>query len=104
VSWSARADGVLALMDRFEANHPREQPHFYLSLLGTHPGHRGIGKGMRLLATNLATIDELNLPAYLESSNPVNDRRYEQLGFVGIGEFTAPGDGPRVGRMWRESR
>jgi GNAT superfamily N-acetyltransferase len=100
----ARADGVLALMDRFEANHPREQPHFYLSLLGTHPGHRGIGKGMRLLATNLATIDELNLPAYLESSNPVNDRRYEQLGFVGIGEFTAPGDGPRVGRMWRESR
>jgi GNAT superfamily N-acetyltransferase len=100
----ARADEVLALMDRFEANHPREQPHFYLSLLGTHPGHRGRGRGMGLLATNLATIDELNLPAYLESSNPVNDRRYGQLGFADIGEFTAPGDGPRIGRMWRKAR
>lgn len=100
----SHADEVLGLFNHFDANHPRHEPHFYLSLLGTHPDHRGKGKGMGLLATNLAAIDELHLPAYLESSNRANDRRYERLGFVGIGEFVAPSDGPTVGRMWRDSR
>ena len=59
---------------------------------------------MGLLAENLARIDELRLPAYLESSNRANDRRYERLGFVQIGEFSAPGDGPTVGCMWRDPR
>lgn len=100
----SRADDVLELFDRFDANHPRRQPHFYLSLLGTHPDHRGQGKGMGLLAANLARIDELHLPAYLESSNRANDPRYQRLGFVEISEFAAPGDGPTVGCMWRDPR
>jgi hypothetical protein len=33
-----------------------------------------------------------------------NDRRYERLGFVEIGEFPAPGSGPTVGCMWRDPR
>jgi hypothetical protein len=98
----SRADEVLALFERFDANHPRHEPHFYLSLLGTHPAHPGQAKGMGLLAANLAAINELRQPAYLESSNRVNDHRYERLGFVDIGEFAAPGDGPTVGCMRRE--
>ena len=39
----SHADHVLALLDRFDANHPRDTPHYYLSLLGTHPDHRGRG-------------------------------------------------------------
>ena len=89
-------------MDRFEENHPREEPHYYLSLLGTHPDHRGQGKGMRLLAANLAEIDAEGMPAYLESSNRANDHRYERLGFVQIGEFAAPGGQPTVACMWRD--
>jgi GNAT superfamily N-acetyltransferase len=100
----SHADTVLELFDRFDANHPRQEPHFYLSLLGTHPDHRGQGKGMGLLAANLAKIDELHVPAYLESSNRANDRRYERLGFVAVGEFAAPGGGPTVGCMWRDPR
>jgi GNAT superfamily N-acetyltransferase len=100
----SHADDVLALFERFDTNHPRHRSHFYLSLLGTHPDHRGQGKGMGLLAANLAAIDELRLPAYLESSNRENDRRYARLGFVGIGEFAAPGGGPTVGCMWRNAR
>jgi GNAT superfamily N-acetyltransferase len=100
----AHADDVLTLLERFEANHPQHRPHYYLSLLGTHPDHRGRGKGMGLLADNLARIDELGLPTYLESSNPVNDQRYERLGFVRVGEFSAPGDGPTVACMWCEPR
>ena len=70
-----RADAVLMLLERFDANHPRDVTHYYLSLLGTHPDHRGQGKGMGLLAANLAAIDELGLPTYLESSNRANDHR-----------------------------
>jgi GNAT superfamily N-acetyltransferase len=98
------ADDVLTLVDRFEENHPREEPHYYLSLLGTHPGHRGQGKGMGLLAANLAEIDAEAMPAYLESSNRANDHRYERLGFVHTGEFAAPGGQPTVACMWRDPR
>jgi GNAT superfamily N-acetyltransferase len=100
----SHADDVLALLDQFEANHPRHAPHHYLSLLGTHPDHRGRGKGMGLLAANLAQIDELGSPAYLESSNRANDHRYERLGFVQVGEFAAPSGGPTVACMWRDPR
>jgi GNAT superfamily N-acetyltransferase len=100
----SHADDVLMLLDRFEANHPRHTPHFYLSLLGTHPDHRGHGKGMGLLAANLAQIDEQGSPAYLESSNRANDHRYERLGFVNVGEFAAPAGWPTVACMWRDPR
>jgi GNAT superfamily N-acetyltransferase len=100
----SHADDVLALLERFDTNHPRHEPHFYLSLLGTHPDHRGRGKGMGLLAANLAAIDNMSLPVYLESSNRANDHRYERLGFVAVGEFAAPSGGPTVGCMWRDPR
>jgi GNAT superfamily N-acetyltransferase len=98
----SHADNVLTLLDRFDSNHPRQPPHYFLSLLGTHPDHRGKGKGMGLLTANLARIDQLGMPAYLESSNRANDHRYERLGFTQIGEFEAPAGGPTVGCMWRE--
>ena len=43
-----------------------------------------------LLAENLALIDAESMPAYLESSNPENDRRYERLGFAKVGRVPAP--------------
>lgn len=97
-----RADTILELFERFELHHPRQQPHFYLNFLATHPDHRGSGKGMRLLAENLAMIDKLGMPAYLESSNRSNDRRYERVGFVVIDEFSTGPGGPSVGCMWRD--
>ena len=45
---------------------------WYLSLLGTHPDHRGHGFGMRLLAENLKVVDTERTPAFLESTNPIN--------------------------------
>jgi GNAT superfamily N-acetyltransferase len=89
---------------RFEAAHPRERDHYYLSLLGTHPDHRGDGLGMGLLADNLSGIDAEGAPAFLESSNPANDHRYERLHFVRCGSFELGEDGPSVAQMWREPR
>jgi GNAT superfamily N-acetyltransferase len=98
------AGAVLELIERFEERHPSEPPHYYLGLLGTHPDHRGQGRGMGLLAANLAEIDSEGMPAYLESTNRANDRRYARLGFSLVGEFGPPGGEPTVGCMWREAR
>jgi GNAT superfamily N-acetyltransferase len=100
----SRAPEILELLERFEASHPREQPHYYLSLLGTHPDHRGSGLGMALLADNLARTDAEGVPAYLESSNPRNNKRYERLGFRQVGEFTTPAGEHTVATMWREAQ
>jgi GNAT superfamily N-acetyltransferase len=97
-----RAPAVMQLLAQFEASHPRAEPHYYLSLLGTHDDHRGKGMGMALLRENLARIDVEHLPAYLESTNPSNIGRYEGVGFVPLGEFSAPG-GPTATTMWREA-
>ena len=97
-----RATAVLGLLDRFETARP-DEPHHYLTLLGTADRYRGRGLGMTLLAQCLQDIDDEGLPAYLESSNPANDARYEARGFRRIGEFTRPDEGHTVARMWRDA-
>ena len=97
-----RFDLLEQVFARFEASHPRDRDHFYLSLLGTHTDHRGRGIGMELLAANLSDIDALQMPAYLESTNPKNLARYESVGFEICGTFDLPDDGPTVTTMWRE--
>ena len=97
-----RAPEVLELLESFDSNHPAEPPHFYLSLLGTNPRHRGEGLGMALLAENLAAIDIEAAPAYLESSNAANDFRYEGCGFRRIGGFDRPDGQTTAATMWRE--
>ena len=92
------------LIKQFEANHRLEVPHAYLSLLATHPDWRGRGLGMSLLADDLRRLDELHLPAWLESTNPANDNRYRAVGFERAGEFRTV-DGERViTTMWRPAR
>lgn len=97
-----RAELLEEVFGCFEASHPRDPDHFYLSLLGTHPDHQGLGLGTRLLMANLRDIDAVHMPAYLESTNPRNLRRYESVGFEVRGTFDLPDDGPTVTTMWRE--
>jgi GNAT superfamily N-acetyltransferase len=98
-----RSAEVLELLERFESSHPNGPPHYYLSLLGVHPDHRGKGLGMGLLAENLRSIDAEGVPAYLESTNSANDSRYAGLGFVRVGEFSTPDESVTVATMWREA-
>lgn len=97
------AGSYFELLDAVHAAHPRDEPHYFLTLFGTHPDHRGHGLGMRLLADSLEMVDAEHQPAYLESSNPANDRRYASLGFDPIGEITCP-DGQIITTMWRQAR
>jgi hypothetical protein len=59
---------------------------------------------MLLLGDNLRRIDAEGMAAFLESSNPANDHRYERLGFTRCGEFQLGEDGPKVTQMWRDRR
>jgi ribosomal protein S18 acetylase RimI-like enzyme len=99
----ADAGRVLAAVEQFGEAHPRDEPHYYLSLLGTDPARRGHGHGLALLAANLELIDAERTPAYLEASNPANVPLYERYGFERIGSFELAG-GPVVHTMWRAAR
>lgn len=90
------------LYSLFDDAHPEEPAHMYLSLLATHPDHRGQGIGQRLLAEDLARFDADGLPAYLESTNPANDHRYARAGFRPVGRFRSVIDGAPVTTMWRD--
>lgn len=99
----ASAQAMFELWERFAANHPQVEPHAYLSLLATHPDHRGRGIGQRLLAEHLDCLDADGVPAFLESTNPANDHRYERAGFRRIGGFTSVLDDAPISTMWRPS-
>ena len=94
-------DAIHVLYERFEASRAARPGHAYLSLLATHPDHRGRGVGQALLAADLAHWDGLDVPAYLESTNPANDHRYERAGFRPIGGFAAVLDDARITAFWR---
>lgn len=99
-----RLEAFAELWARFEAAHPREVPHAYLTILATHPQHRGHGYAQQMVACALARYDEAGLPAYLESSNDGNDRRYERLGFRTIGQVVPPLEPDRrIATMWHEA-
>ncbi len=92
---------LFALYERFEASRAPLGDHAYLSLLATHPEHRGRGVGQQLLAACLAEWDAADVPAYLESTNPANDHRYARAGFQPIGGFDAVRNDARITAMWR---
>ncbi len=97
----AGIDALHELFGRFEASRAGRPAHYYLSLLATHPDQRGKGVGQRLLAEDLAGWDGLGVPAYLESTNPANDHRYERAGFRADGGFRAVRDDAWISAMWR---
>jgi predicted GNAT family acetyltransferase len=59
---------------------------------------------MALLAADLDRLDALRLPAYLESTNPANDRRYQGVGFEPVGQFRTVDDQRVITTMWRAAR
>jgi len=98
------ASRVFGVMEAFEEAHPRREPHYVLTLLGTDVAQQGHGYGLKLLEETLAVVDADAMPAYLEASNPVNVGLYARYGFEVFGSFTLPFGGPDVTTMWRPAR
>jgi ribosomal protein S18 acetylase RimI-like enzyme len=95
------APRALDAFGALDAHRPHDEPHFYLSLLGTASSHRGHGYGLALLADCLREIDERAMPAYLESSNHANVALYARHGFEPHGVIAIPNGGPEITTMWR---
>jgi GNAT superfamily N-acetyltransferase len=98
-SLGGRAAAVLEAFERFAEARPTE-PHYYLTLLGTDPAHRGRGLAQRLLSANLERVDAAGAPAYLEAADELVSF-YEGFGFRVLTRFALDG-GPTVNGMWRE--
>lgn len=85
----------IALTISTERRRPK-QPHWYLSTIGAVS--KGHGIGTTLLRHRLEQIDG---PAYLESSNIANNPLYERFGFKVTGEIHLPLGGPTMWTMFR---
>jgi ribosomal protein S18 acetylase RimI-like enzyme len=72
---------TFAQMDKF---HPVE-PCWHLAFVATDPAFQGKGLGTALLTASLKKCDDEGMPAYLETSNVVNQSLYRRFGFEQIG-------------------
>jgi ribosomal protein S18 acetylase RimI-like enzyme len=82
-------------------HHHPDDPHYFLSILGTDPAHQNDGIGSALMALVLQSCDANGIPAYLENSNERNTAFYSQHGFRLTGELRLP-NGPPLWLMWRD--
>ncbi len=83
-----------------ERHHP-EEPHYYLSVIGTDPEVQGTGIGSALLAPVLERCDAERTPAFLECSQEGNVRFYSRHGFAVRERVELPDGGPPLWLMWR---
>ncbi len=75
-----RRSTVFGLLEALARFHPHG-PHWYLPMIGVDPAHQGQGLGTTLLRDTLMHVDDDHLPAYLESTNPMNIPLYKRHGF-----------------------
>lgn len=79
-----------------------EEPHIFLSSMGTLPGHRGQGSGSAMLDWGINYTHDLALPIYLEASSPQSRALFLRKGFIDHGEpLQLPQHGPVLQPMIR---
>jgi ribosomal protein S18 acetylase RimI-like enzyme len=88
---------------RVRLRHPREPPHWYLSLLGTDPQAQGRGLGSAVLGPVLERCDDDGTGVYLETAKERNLGFYARHGFRVSGRLRLP-RGPAMWLMWRAPR
>jgi GNAT superfamily N-acetyltransferase len=93
---------LLAVAERMDEFHI-DGPHWYLPLIGVDPANQGNGLGSALLEHALRRCDQDRLPAYLESTNPMNLSLYERHGFEALGTIRVA-DVPPIFPMLRPPR
>jgi ribosomal protein S18 acetylase RimI-like enzyme len=98
-----RVAEVTPVLDRYAEARPADEPHYYMTFLGTASIARGRGLARRLLAHNLARIDDERMPACLAVSNEAARRLYLQAGFATIDSFSVLDGHFRVTTMWRDA-
>ena len=89
---------ALRVGDAIDAHMPAGDFH-YLHIAGCDPRHQGRGHGSQAIAAGLALATDL--PAYLETPNPLTLPLYARHGFEVTGEWEVPKGGPRFWSLLR---
>ena len=84
-----------------EQQHPKEH-HYYLLGLGVRTDSRRKGIGSAMLEHILRECDQQKTGVYLENSNSLNMKFYQQQGFKTQNEVTLPKNGPTLWLMYRD--
>lgn len=79
-----RQEQAWSVLEQLDGYHP-DEPFWYLPAIGVDPTQQRRGSGSALMKHTLATCDEENSLAYLESSNPENISLYVRHGFEILG-------------------
>jgi GNAT superfamily N-acetyltransferase len=95
------AERVLTLLELVDREHPTEDVHQYLFVLGTRPEWQSLGLGSALLRAVLDPCDEDGTPAYLEATSERNRQLYLRHSFAVRSTVRLPA-GPPMWCMWRE--
>ena len=85
---------TVARLDRYESAVRTIMPserRWYLGVLATHPDAGGQRWGRAVMTAGLERARADGLPAYLETSSPVNVALYERSGWVVVGTVTVDG-------------
>ena len=98
----SRGEDFGKMMEQVGECHP-DEPHWYLPVIAADPAYIGRGLGGELMKHALRRVDEDGVPAYLESSNPLNISLYERHGFEVMAEITV-GASPVMTPMVRAAR
>lgn len=98
-----RAHRFFRLIHLSKSTMPKEK-HCYLQFFCVDPQRQNRGLGRRLMEKCLAYFDDIQLPTYLEASNPRNVPFYERLGYQVVGSYSYSSAYPVVALMWRDPR
>jgi ribosomal protein S18 acetylase RimI-like enzyme len=74
----------MAVYDEIAAKGKPSTPHYYLGVIGVHPGMHGRGIGSQLLRSfcDISGSDPLSSGVYLETAEESNLKFYERAGFA----------------------
>jgi GNAT superfamily N-acetyltransferase len=82
--------------------HQRHPPHWYLWLMGVHPGYRRHGVASALARYVIQQADEAGVGCYLETFGDATEVLYRDLGFEVEERFVAAPGAPPGRTMWRD--
>lgn len=99
-AWRMERFAATAAMLR--AEEPAE-PHWYLSLLATHPDWQRQGIGAQLVSARTETAAADGIACYLETQTAENVAWYLRQGFRVRSEWDLPLDGPHMWGMIRDA-
>lgn len=99
--WQTALPRAFTMMSKREAHDPA-QAHWHIGPIGVRPDRQGYGIGTALLAEFLSTVDQQNLPAFLETDVDRNVILYQKFGFNVTRREQIVGIDTRF--MWRDAR